>query len=87
MEVFFYKYRKILIAASVFSFLYFFYELYMGIESINSNNTGKGTGTLIDACISLFLAVYFFVNVRKVKRDFKAESAAAETKTDNGREA
>jgi hypothetical protein len=79
MEVFFYKYRKILLAASVFSFLYFFYEVYKGIESINSSNKGEGIGTLVDACISLFVAVYFFVNVRKANRAFQKESAAAET--------
>jgi len=86
MEGFFYKYRKILFAASVFSFLYFFYEMYNGIKSINSSNTGKGIGTLIDACISLFLSVYFFINVRKAKRAFQEENAAAETNSDNSLE-
>ncbi|SHN01435.1 hypothetical protein [Mucilaginibacter sp. OK098] len=82
MEVFFIKYRKMLLFGSVFMLLYFFYEMYKGIESINSSNKGEGIGTLADACIALFVSVYFFINVRKAKRAFKEENAAAETNSD-----
>jgi hypothetical protein len=79
MEVFFIKYRKILLFASVFMFLYFFYEIYDGIQNINLNNKSAGIGTLIDACISLFVAVYFFINVRKANKTFNEENAVRET--------
>ena len=78
MEVFFIKYRTILLFASVFMFLYFFYEVYNGITSINSNKRGEGIGTLVDACISLFVAVYFFINVRKANKKLKEENAVTE---------
>lgn len=82
MEVFFIKYRKLLLFASVFMFLYFFYEIYRGVMNINSGEPGRGIGTLIDAGISLFLSVYFFINVRKANRTLKEEKAAAETNSD-----
>lgn len=72
-----------LLFASVFMLLYFFYEVFEGIESINSSGTGAGIGTLIDACISLFVSVYFFINVRKANRAFKEKNAALETNSGN----
>jgi len=86
MDVFFIKYRKILLAASVFMFFYFFYEMYNGIESINSSDTGKGIGTLIDACISLFCSIYFFTNVRKANKKFKEENLARDQNNDGSSE-
>ncbi len=82
MEVFFIKYRKILLFGSVFMLLYFFYEIYRGIVSINSGKTGGGIGTLIDAGISLFISIYFFINVRKANRTLKEEKAAAAINSD-----
>jgi hypothetical protein len=72
-----------LLFGSVFMFLYFFYEVYKGIEIINIGGKGEGVGTLIDACISLFVSIYFFINVRKANRAFKEENTAAGTNTDN----
>lgn len=86
MEVFFIKYRKVLLFASIFMLLYFFYEIYCGIESINSSKTGEGIGTLVNACVALFVSVYFFINVRKATRAFKEENAAAERYRDNNPE-
>ena len=82
MEVFFIKYRKMLLFGGVFMLLYFFYEMYKGIECINSSNTGQGVGTLVNACISLFVSVYFFINVRKANKAFKDENTAAKTNSD-----
>jgi len=87
MEVFFIKYRKMLLFASVFMLLYFFYEVYKGIEIISIGGKGEGIGTIVNACISLFVSVYFFLNVRKANRAFKEENAAAETNSDNHPEA
>jgi hypothetical protein len=86
MAVFFIRYRKILLLGSGYLFLYFFYEMYRGIESINSNNGGKSIGTLIDACIALFVSAYFFINVRKANRASQEENAAAETNSGNSPE-
>ena len=72
-----------LLLISAFMFLYFFYEMYEGVESVSSSKKGVGTGTIIDACISLFLSVYFFINVRKANRAFNEENAAAETNSNN----
>ncbi|MCR8561354.1 hypothetical protein KXD93_27120 [Mucilaginibacter sp. BJC16-A38] len=80
MEVFFIRYRKILLFGSAFMLLYFFYEMYKGIASISSSNTAGGIGTLVDAGISLFLSIYFFVNVRKAKSAVNKENAASDTK-------
>lgn len=68
MGVFFVKYRTILLVASVFMFLYFLFEVYKGIENINSGHKGEGMGTLVNAPICLFVAVYLFINVRKANR-------------------
>lgn len=73
MEVFFIKYRKMLLFGSVFMFLYFSYEVYRAIGIISSGGKGQGIGALIDACITLFVSIYFFVNVRKANRAFKEE--------------
>ena len=78
MDVFFIKYRKMLLFGSYFMFLYFLYEVYKGIEMINSGKAGEGSGTLVDACISLAVSVYFFTNVRKANKAFKEENAARE---------
>jgi len=88
MEVFFIKYRKILLAASVFMFFCFFYEMYDGIESFTSSGTGntgkvgEGIGTLINAGISLFCSIYFFTNVRKANEKFKEENLARDQNSD-----
>ena len=82
MEVFFIRYRKSLLFGSVFMLLYFFYEMYKGIIGINSGKTGEGVGTLIDAFISLFVSVYFFINVRKANRTAKEENAGVEINSD-----
>lgn len=87
MEVFFIKYRKMLLFGSIFMLFYFLYEMYKGIESINSRSAGQGIGTLVNACISLFVSVYFFINVRKANRAFREENAAAETNAGNGAQA
>jgi hypothetical protein len=67
-------------------FLYFFYEMYRVIESISSSNIGESIGTLVNACISLFVSVYFFINVRKANAAFREENAAAESNRDNNPE-
>ncbi len=76
MEVFFIRRRKMLLFGSFFMLFYFFYQMYGGIESINAN-TGKGIGMLMDASISLFVSIYFFINVRKANKKFREENAAA----------
>jgi hypothetical protein len=76
MEVFFIRYRKRLLFGSAFMFLYFFYDLYKGIESINSSNAAEGIGMLIEACLALFVSVYFFINVRKANKQFEEENTA-----------
>jgi hypothetical protein len=81
MEVFFYRYRKILFAGSFFSFFYFFYQVYGSIELVNLSRTGEGIGTLINAFISLFVSIYLFINVRKATKAFK-EEATAEANSD-----
>lgn len=76
MEVFFIRNRKILLFGSVFMLFYFFYQVYQGFELFNSNHIGGGTGTFVEASISLFVSVYFFINVRKANRAFKEENGA-----------
>jgi hypothetical protein len=75
MEVFFTRYRKILFIASIYMFLYFLYEMYRGVGIIRLSKTGEGIGTLVDAVISLFVAVYFFINVRKANKALNDKSA------------
>jgi len=87
MEVFFIRYRKILLVASVFMFLYFFYEMYKGINSISLGKRGEGIGTIIDAGISLFVSIYFFVNIRKANLVIKQENAPAEARSDINKKA
>lgn len=77
MEIYFVKYRKIVLIASVYMFLYFFYEMYKGVAGINSGSKGEGTGTIINSCISLFVAIYFLVMVRKANKKIKEESTVA----------
>ncbi|HVW98205.1 MAG TPA: hypothetical protein VHA56_19710 [Mucilaginibacter sp.] len=84
MDVFFFKYRKMLLFASTFMFFYFLYEVYEGIEMIGAGATGQGVGTLINACITLFVSVYFFINIRKAKRASKEENASADANGNNG---
>jgi hypothetical protein len=78
MEVYFIRYRKLLLAGSIFMFFYFFFEIYTGIEIIRSNQTGRGIGTFVDAGITLFVSIYLFINVRKANKQFKEETAARE---------
>jgi hypothetical protein len=59
-------------------FIYFFYEIYKGIEIIRSNQTGGGIGTFVNAAITLFVSIYLFINVRKANKQFKEETAARE---------
>ncbi|MDN3580786.1 hypothetical protein [Mucilaginibacter flavus] len=76
MPLFFIKYRKILFAASIYMFLYAFYEIYKGIEgaiSVDKAYKAEGVGTFINACLSLFVAVYLFINVRKANKAVKNE--------------
>ena len=75
MEVFFIRYRKMLLSGSAFMLLYFFYEMYRGIERISS--TGEGIGILIDAGIALFVSIYFFINVRKANKVFNSKNTAS----------
>ena len=82
MEVFFIRYRKMLLFGSIFMFLYFFYEIYRVIESIGSSKISESVGALVDASISLFVSVYFFINVRKANATVR-EQNAAETNSDN----
>jgi hypothetical protein len=63
--------------------LYFLYEVYMAIETMNSSNIGKSIGTLVDACISLFVAVYLFINVRKANITFREKEATSESNNSN----
>lgn len=60
--------------------------MYKGIESINSSKKGEGIGTLIDACISLFVSIYFFINVRKASRTLKEANTVAEPNSDKNPE-
>ena len=86
MEVFFIKYRKILLAASVYMLLYFFYEVYRAIGMIDLNRTGEGVGDLVDSGVTLFVAIYFFINVRKANLKVKEENAARDLKGNNSDE-
>ena len=68
MEVFFVKYRVLIIVLSVIVLLYFPVELYNAIECFDSNKTGQGVGTLINAAITLFVAVYLIISVRRANK-------------------
>ncbi len=72
-----------LLFGSVFMLFYFFYEVYRGTEIIKTGGKGEGIGTFIDACISLFVSVYFFINVRKANRAIKKEDVFGETQIDS----
>ncbi len=85
MEVFFIRHRKLLLFGSFVTFLYSFYEMYNGIILVISSHKGEGIGTLVDACISLFVSIYLFINVRKANRTFREENSL-ETNTDNNPE-
>lgn len=79
MPSFFVKYRKISLAASIYMFLYFLYEVYDGIESITSTDKtykAEGIGTLINACFCLFVAAAIFISVRKANKKVKEENPA-----------
>lgn len=80
MSTFFVKYRKISLAASIYMFLYFLYEVYDGIESITSTDKtykAEGIGTLINACFSLFVASVIFIYVRKANKLVKEENVSS----------
>jgi hypothetical protein len=68
------KYRKLFIFASIYLFLYSFYEIYRGIEIYSANTKGQATGIIIDACISLFLAVFVIIKIRLANKKLKAEN-------------
>ena len=68
-----------LLFGSAFTLLYFVYEIYEGIEIINSGRKGEGVGTFVDAGIFLFVSVYLIINVRKANTAVKKENAERET--------
>ncbi len=78
MNPFLYKNRKLFLAISIFSFFYFFFEVYEGIQRINDGKKGEGIGTIADALIFLFLAIFFFINVRKATAAFKENNSKIE---------
>lgn len=68
MEVFFVKYRVLVIVLSVITLIYFPVELYNAIEYFSTNKIGAGVGTLINSAITLFVAVYLIINVRRANK-------------------
>jgi len=83
MELFFIKYRKILLAASIFMFLYFSYDVFRGVTFISDGLSGRGIGALVNACVSLFVSIYFFVNVLKANKKYKEEQVPKDEATQN----
>jgi len=61
---FFGKRRKLFLFAAIYMLLYSFFEIYSGIEAISKNHNGKGTGIMINAAISMCVAIYIFVQIR-----------------------
>ncbi len=55
MELFFIRYRKLLIVLCVVLLIYLPFEVYSGIENFNSGHTGQGIGVILNAGITFYL--------------------------------
>ena len=76
MEVFFYKYRKLLTAGAIFLLLAFPYEIYKAIGYISSGAKGEGIGSLLDAALMyLGVPIYFLVHIRKAYKSVTEKNA------------
>jgi hypothetical protein len=83
MEVFFIKYRKLLIALCVILLVYLPFEVYSGIENFNSGHTGRGIGVLLNAGITFLLVpLYLLVTTGKAYRKFKEGNININTNDD-----
>jgi uncharacterized membrane protein (DUF2068 family) len=83
MEVFFIKYRKLLIVSCIFLLIYLPFEIYRSITTFGSN-TGQAIGILLNAClVFLFVPIYMLIKVHKASREFKEENAAIDSNNDN----
>ena len=64
-----------LLFGSAFMLLNFFYQIYKALNFVSSGSTAQGIGTFVDAGISIFVSIYFFINVRSANKKFDEENA------------
>ncbi len=77
MDTFFIKYGKLVTVICIICILFFPFEVYQVVENLNSNKTGKGIGTLVNAVVvDLAVPGYLLYRVRQANKKNSGEKAA-----------
>ncbi len=72
-QVFFYRYRKLLMVLAVLALFYPPLEIYKAINHLSDGHTGEAVGSIADAVILLCVSVYMIAQVRRAIKLQKQE--------------